>query len=94
MSILKYYNTTTAQWEPAAYGDQGATGPQGVQGDPGVAGAVGATGVTGATGPAGAVDSNTVQAGAGTAVNNIVVITSTDYTNLAVKDPNTIYFVT
>lgn len=91
MALLKYYNTTTSQWEPAAYGDQGATGPTGPLGDPGP---IGPPGTTGPTGPAGAVDSNTVQAGAGTAVNNIVVITATDYTNLAVKDPNTIYFVT
>jgi hypothetical protein len=91
MAVLKYYDTSTSQWVAAALGDQGVSGPQGPIGP------TGATGVTGATGPqgaTGAVDSNVVQAGAGTAVNNIVSITANDYTNLAVKDPNTIYFVT
>lgn len=35
MTILKYYNTGTSQWEPAVIGAQGPTGPQGIQGEPG-----------------------------------------------------------
>lgn len=40
------------------------------------------------------VASDTTQAGGGTAVNNIVVITQAAYTALGTKDANTIYFVT
>jgi hypothetical protein len=41
----------------------------------------------------GAVGSNTTQAGAGTAVNNIVTLTQAQYNALTTKNPNTIYFV-
>ena len=40
------------------------------------------------------VESDTTQAGGGTAVNNIVVITQAAYTALGAKDANTIYFIT
>jgi len=40
------------------------------------------------------VESDTTQAGGGTAVNNLVVISQTDYNNLPTKDANTIYFIT
>lgn len=54
MSQLKYYNTSTNQWEPVvvgATGAQGPTGPTGVTGSIGNTGSTGATGATGATGP-------------------------------------------
>lgn len=40
------------------------------------------------------VASNTTQAGGGTAVNNIVVISQAAYTALGTKDANTLYFIT
>jgi hypothetical protein len=56
MSVLKYYNTNTSQWEPASLGDQGATGATGYtgatgSGATGATGTIGSTGATGATGP-------------------------------------------
>jgi hypothetical protein len=47
MSQLKYYNTSTNQWEPVVVG---ATGAQGPTGPTGVTGSTGNTGSTGATG--------------------------------------------
>lgn len=70
MPRLKYYNTTTEQWEyvvVGAQGDPGETGPQGVQGEPGPTGPAGEDstvpgpqgeqgiqGIQGESGPAGA----------------------------------------
>ena len=62
MSVLRYYNTTTSQWEHSTTSIQGATGLIGATGTAGATGligatgatGVGATGLTGATGPAGA----------------------------------------
>jgi hypothetical protein len=52
MSVLKYYNTTTSQWEPASLGNQGSTGATGA-GATGATGYIGTTGATGATGVVG-----------------------------------------
>ena len=41
MTVLKYYNESTSQWEPLVIGAQGPTGPQGIQGIQGVPGADG-----------------------------------------------------
>jgi hypothetical protein len=62
MSVLKYYNTQTGTWLPAALGDIGPTGPTGapgndsmVPGPTGDTGPVGPTGNDGVTGPQGEV---------------------------------------
>jgi len=58
--VLKYYNSSTSQWEEAFVGATGQTGVAGPTGATGPAGAAGAdgtdgiAGVTGATGPQGA----------------------------------------
>lgn len=41
----------------------------------------------------GAVGSSTTQAGGGTPVTNIVTLTQAQYDAIAVKDPNTAYFI-
>lgn len=53
MSVLKYYNTNTSQWEEAVVGVQGPTGPTGTTGDTGPTGPTGPQGAEGATGPTG-----------------------------------------
>ena len=60
MSVLKYYNTQTGTWLPAALGDIGPTGPTGapgndsmIPGPTGDQGPVGPTGNDGAIGPTG-----------------------------------------
>ena len=50
MSQLKYYNTSTNQWEPVVVGATGAQGPTGPTGTTGATGLTGVTGATGATG--------------------------------------------
>ena len=62
MSVLKYYNTQTGTWLPAALGDIGPTGPTGapgndsmVPGPTGDQGPQGPTGNDGVTGPQGEV---------------------------------------
>jgi len=65
MSVLKYYNTTTSQWEPAALGDQGATGATGYQGSTGATG-LGATGATGNNGTNGSTGATGATGTAGT----------------------------
>jgi len=52
MTILKYWDPSTGQWEPASTGEQGPTGPTGSAGPTGAAStAPGPTGATGPTGP-------------------------------------------
>jgi len=41
-----------------------------------------------------AVFSNAVDAGGGSEISNIVVISQDDYDNLSSVDPNTLYFIT
>lgn len=60
MSVLKYYNTQTGTWLPAALGDIGPTGPTGapgndsmIPGPTGDVGPIGPTGNDGAVGPTG-----------------------------------------
>lgn len=53
MSVLKYYNTGTSQWEEAVVGVEGPTGPTGPTGAEGPTGPTGPQGVEGPTGPTG-----------------------------------------
>ena len=53
MSLLKYYNTATSQWEPLVTGSLGYTGSQGIKGDKGDIGEQGLQGTTGTQGPRG-----------------------------------------
>lgn len=53
MSVLKYYNKDTEQWEVAVVGKQGEQGPQGEQGEPGPQGETGPQGPQGEKGDQG-----------------------------------------
>ena len=59
MSVLKYYNTVTSQWEEIIVGAEGPTGPTGLDGPTGPAGLDGPTGPTGPTGSSTYVVSDT-----------------------------------
>jgi hypothetical protein len=87
MSQLKYYNTSTNQWEPVvvgATGAQGPTGPTGVTGSTGNTGSTGATGATGATGPI-AVASGVVNHGTFVTMDNLkFTVTSSGNRGLSV----------
>ena len=91
MAVLRYYNTVSGQWEPTSLGAAGAIGATGPSGPQGLQGPAGPSGPQG---PAGLIDSSTTQAGGGTSVDNIVVISQADYTAIGTKDANTLYFIT
>lgn len=87
MSQLKYYNTSTSQWDPVvvgATGAQGPTGPTGTTGSTGSTGSTGATGATGATGPI-AVVSGVVNHGTFVTMDNLkFTVTSSGQRGLGV----------
>lgn len=84
MSQLKYYNTSTNQWEPVVVGATGAQGPTGVTGSTGATGPTGDTGATGPTGPI-AVSSGLFNYGSFFTVDNLkFTITSSGNRGLSV----------
>lgn len=87
MSQLKYYNTSTNQWEPVvvgATGAQGPTGPTGATGSTGNTGSTGAVGATGVTGPI-AVASGVVNHGTFVTMDNLrFTVTSSGNRGLSV----------